>query len=195
MDSTVKETAEDVFMCTSNRGNSIGNILARMNRPKKKAKKGAVLDKSIARMLKDDSPDAVVDKDAACKAAKKALSLTGTLNIQENVKFAGTMISVSRTIDKSSKEANQIGLEKLPQSNLDKIVDELKNNKKTINTVVKSSYDWDKFKNEKGIGEELEKYAKDGYVEKQQFLDRVDHRQFENERAERERIRAANEKK
>ena len=51
-----------------------------------------------------------------------------------------------------------------------------------MSTVEKTSFDWEKYKTEKGITEDVEKYTKDGYLTKQDFLNRVDLRQFEMER-------------
>lgn len=53
----------------------------------------------------------------------------------------------------------------------------------------KTSLDWDKFKAVEGIEDELHQYTKDGYLEKQDFLQRVDLKQFEREKAERDRTR------
>ena len=79
---------------------------------------------------------------------------------------------------------------------LDTLVKSLET-KKTLSTIDKSSYDWDKFKDKEGIKEEVEAAKKNGYIEKQEFLSRVDQRQFEKERAqrERERIKRENEKR
>ena len=69
--------------------------------------------------------------------------------------------------------------------------------KKSLTTIDKSSYDWDKYKDKEGIKEEVENAKKNGYIEKQEFLQRVDERQFNKERAqrERERIRRESEKR
>ncbi|XP_077565826.1 craniofacial development protein 1 isoform X2 [Stigmatopora nigra] len=57
--------------------------------------------------------------------------------------------------------------------------------KQKISTLEKSKMDWDAFKHEEGITEELAIHnrGKDGYVERKNFLERVDHRQFEMEKA------------
>ena len=90
---------------------------------------------------------------------------------------------------------------------LDNFVQSLES-KKSISTIDKSSYDWDRFKDKEGIKEEVEKAKKNGqevtlyvlsdrYIDKQEFLSRVDQRQFEKERAqrERERIQRENERR
>ncbi|XP_076989178.1 craniofacial development protein 1 isoform X2 [Tamandua tetradactyla] len=56
--------------------------------------------------------------------------------------------------------------------------------KQKLSTLEKSKLDWESFKEEEGIGEELAIHnrGKEGYIERKAFLDRVDHRQFEIER-------------
>lgn len=63
-----------------------------------------------------------------------------------------------------------------------------------VSTVAKTSADWDQFKEQTGLGEKLEEQAesKDAYLKRQDFLTRVDQRQFEIEREERERNRVKN---
>ena len=55
----------------------------------------------------------------------------------------------------------------------------------------KSKMDWNKFVEDEGIKEDLQSHnrGKDGYVEKQMFLERSDHRRFEIEKAAREKSR------
>lgn len=57
--------------------------------------------------------------------------------------------------------------------------------KQKMSTLEKSKMDWDAFKSEEGISEELAIHnrGKEGYVERKNFLERVDHRQFELEKA------------
>ncbi|OQR91046.1 hypothetical protein ACHHYP_05055 [Achlya hypogyna] len=76
------------------------------------------------------------------------------------------------------------------KSGLDAVVDALQQPKK-VSTIEKSSLDWDSFKEKEGIADELEHHTKDGYLEKQDFLHRVDLRKFEIEKAEREKVRRA----
>lgn len=56
--------------------------------------------------------------------------------------------------------------------------------KPKMSTLEKSKMDWDAFKSEEGISEELAIHnrGREGYVERKNFLERVDHRQFEIEK-------------
>ncbi|KAM9503015.1 craniofacial development protein 1-like isoform 1-T1 [Salvelinus alpinus] len=64
------------------------------------------------------------------------------------------------------------------------ILNRLGGKKQKMSTLEKSKMDWDAFKDEEGIGDELAIHnrGKEGYVEKKNFLQRVDHRQFEQEK-------------
>jgi hypothetical protein len=53
--------------------------------------------------------------------------------------------------------------------------------KTTTSTTAKSRADWDTFKTEAGIDDDLKQKAKNGYLEKQDFLERTDWRQHEIE--------------
>lgn len=65
---------------------------------------------------------------------------------------------------------------KLGGSSLDEVVAGLDKNR-AINTVEKTSRDWDDFKIREGIDDDLTQKAKDGYLERAEFLSRVDARQ------------------
>lgn len=56
--------------------------------------------------------------------------------------------------------------------------------KDKMSTLQKSKLDWNNFKKNEGIDEEIKMYnrGKDGYLEKQDFLQRTDLRQFEIEK-------------
>ncbi|KAL7682938.1 putative SWR1-complex protein 5/Craniofacial development protein [Plasmopara halstedii] len=71
---------------------------------------------------------------------------------------------------------------------LDKVLESLDEPKK-VSTMVKTSLDWDKFKEKEGIEDELTHYTKDGYLERQEFLQRLDLKRFELEKAERDKQR------
>lgn len=100
--------------------------------------------------------------------------------------FAGQVIKTKVSgAAASSKSTKQAG-------NIDNVLDKLKGPNK-MNTVEKTSNDWESFKEtDKQLQEDLEKRAqgKDAFLVKKDFLDRVDNRKFELEREERDRQRA-----
>ncbi|KAG6969114.1 hypothetical protein JG688_00005469 [Phytophthora aleatoria] len=98
--------------------------------------------------------------------------------VERVVKFAGQEYSV----------ATSAGTAKSGKKGLDKVLESLDEPKK-VSTMEKSSLDWDKFKEKEGIEDELTHYTKDGYIEKQEFLQRLDLKRFEIEKAERDKQR------
>ncbi|XP_025055530.1 craniofacial development protein 1 [Alligator sinensis] len=117
--------------------------------------------------------------------------------------FAGEEVRVTKEVDAASKEAKsfleQQEKEKtqtaipasLPTvsgvkrpSGMNSLLGKIGSKKQKMNTLEKSRLDWENFKDEQGIGEELAIHnrGKEGYIERKAFLDRVDHRQFEIER-------------
>jgi hypothetical protein len=78
--------------------------------------------------------------------------------------------------------------------NMDQLLQEMSQSNK-VTTTAKTAADWESFKEKAGpgLGEKLEEHveSKGAYLKRQDFLTRVDQRQFEKEKAEREQTRAA----
>jgi len=110
-------------------------------------------------------------------------------------KFAGEILSLKK------KEAISVGAN-VPTSktstkksnNINSILNSSKGKTK-MTTLQKSSLDWNNYKKEEKIEEEVAAQAKDGYLGKVQFLQRADYRQFENEKEVRNRARQIEYKK
>ncbi|XDA82863.1 hypothetical protein R6Z07M_012714 [Ovis aries] len=120
--------------------------------------------------------------------------------------FAGEEVRVIKEVDATSKEAKSFfkqNEKEKPQSNvpsavpsppagsglkrssgMSSLLGKIGAKKQKMSTLEKSKLDWESFKEEEGIGEELAIHnrGKEGYIERKAFLDRVDHRQFEIER-------------
>lgn len=64
--------------------------------------------------------------------------------------------------------------------------------KKKESTLARTKSDWDQFKKQEGIEEELTEHtrSKGSYVDKQEFLQRTDLRQFEQEKSVRDKVRS-----
>ncbi|KAG7388570.1 hypothetical protein PHYPSEUDO_012207 [Phytophthora pseudosyringae] len=142
----------------------------------KKTKRGA--DKKKKRKLHEFSmPVLSVD----VKKSRKDMAGAATAarpKVDRVVKFAGKEYSVSTSAE--VKGGGKKGLDQMLES-----LDE----PKKVSTMEKTSLDWDKFKEKEGIEEELTQYTKDGYIEKQEFLQRLDLKRFEIEKAERDKQR------
>ena len=119
----------------------------------------------------------------ALEAAKKATLGSTTTSV---VKFAGKEMTM--TTKNTSSKKSETSKKKI-SGGLDSMLDCIKDPKQ-INTVEKSSYDWDKYKAENKLDEEFDKQAQNGYVNKKEFLNRVDWRRFESEKKVRDRERA-----
>ncbi|KAM6176610.1 craniofacial development protein 1 [Erethizon dorsatum] len=120
--------------------------------------------------------------------------------------FAGEEVRVTKEVDATSKEAKSFfkqNEKEKPQasapsavpslspgsglkrsSGMNSLLGKIGAKKQKMSTLEKSKLDWESFKEEEGIGEELAIHnrGKEGYIERKAFLERVDHRQFEIER-------------
>ncbi|GAB1293676.1 Craniofacial development protein 1 [Apodemus speciosus] len=108
--------------------------------------------------------------DATSKEAKSFLKQAEKENPQALATSAGTPLPAGSGIKRTSGMSSLLG--------------KIGAKKQKMSTLEKSKLDWESFKEEEGIGEELAIHnrGKEGYIERKAFLDRVDHRQFEIER-------------
>ncbi|XP_048172333.1 craniofacial development protein 1 [Corvus hawaiiensis] len=126
---------------------------------------------------------------------------SGKVTITKMFDFAGEEVKVTKEVDSNSKEAKSFlkQQEKLQSaapaslptvsgvkrpSGMSSLLGKIGAKKQKMSTLEKSKLDWENFKEEEGIVEELAIHnrGKDGYIERKAFLERVDHRQFEIER-------------
>lgn len=131
---------------------------------------------------------------------------TEKVKITKVFDFAGEEVRVTKEVDATSKEAKSFfkqnekekpstnvssSLLPLPAgsglkraSGMSTLLGKIGAKKQKMSTLEKSKLDWESFKEEEGISEELAIHnrGKEGYIERKAFLDRVDHRQFEIER-------------
>ena len=100
-------------------------------------------------------------------------NLIKTTKITEKVKFAGQEITVQYSTSSSSSgppssstattTTQSSAAAAAVKTNLDNVLETLKG-PKTLSTVVKSSIDWDQYKQTEGLEDQLAVAAKDGYV-------------------------------
>jgi len=160
--------------------------------------------KSLLSGLFDDEPKIGNNDDEASNSSCRASDLGGDDNKIEITKvydFAGEVVKVSKQVSADSSEAQKFlksqeanqspssGPVKRP-SGLAGVVGNI-GKKAKMGCLDKSKLDWNSFVQEAGIKEELKTFnkGKDGYVEKQMFLERADLRQFEQEKALRDQNR------
>ena len=121
------------------------------------------------------------------------------VSVTQTVKYAGSAVSVTQTFQAGTKAANDArraaaAREKAERSDgIDGALAAI-SRPSAVSTVKKSSVDWDAFKEESQLGEELEQATKDGYLQRQDLLNRCDVRQFEREKAQRSLERAKRDK-
>lgn len=119
-------------------------------------------------------------KELAMGAAKNIKKKEEVIEIR---KFAGREIQVKKTIGAGESELYQSKSNK-PQSSLEKVLADIKG-PSGVSTVAKSSIDWDNYKEEEGLNDELRGVSKDGQLGKKDFLQRCDVRNFEIEKEQR----------
>ncbi|XP_064393655.1 craniofacial development protein 1-like [Halichondria panicea] len=127
-----------------------------------------------------------------------------TVSIKTKYDFAGEEVEVEKEVRVDSKEAKKFfesqsstqPAEKMDQeaglqtgtkrkgSGLGSVLDSI-GKKQKMSTLEKSHLDWQQFKTSEGLEDELAHGTKDGYLAKQEFLQRADLRQFELEREQR----------
>ncbi|RWS11345.1 craniofacial development protein 1-like protein [Dinothrombium tinctorium] len=158
-----------------------------------------------------------VKKQSDVDSTKSSAQTSQTNSVKETVRvyqFAGEEVKVKEKLDSSSNEIEAKDI-KATVSKADKNVNETEvkttippvkrssgglsnvlsaiGKKSKLSTLSKTKIDWQQFKEKEGIEEELEQHnrSKDGFLDKQAFLQRADLRQFEIEKSIREKIRNA----
>ncbi|KZS01211.1 Craniofacial development protein 1 [Daphnia magna] len=114
-----------------------------------------------------------------------AISSPATSKIYE---FAGEKIEIPENVQKIASLSSQQIKGKRPAlraGGLSSLTSQLSNKKSKLSTLEKSKLDWDKFKNDEGIAEDLKSFnqGKKGFLERQAFLERADVKQFEIEKS------------
>ena len=85
----------------------------------------------------------------------------------------------------SSSQQNTTKRPPLRSGGLSSFASQLTNKKSKLSTLEKSKLDWDRFKSDEGIAEDLRSFnqGKKGFLERQAFLERADVKQFEIEKS------------
>ena len=131
--------------------------------------------------------------------------------INKTFDFAGEKVTVEKEVAADSKEAKSVktvpstdaetkpsevktnisqvvgGIKRKP-GGLASIMGKITDKKPKMSVLTKTQLDWKEFKSQENINEELDSYkkSKEGYLNKQDFLERTDLRQFEIEKSLRE---------
>jgi len=124
--------------------------------------------------------------DSAVKDFFKTDELPGkpdTVKVTKVFEFAGEEVRVEEEVSADSKEAALLQPKPGSKRGLESVLSSL-NKKNKLSTLQKTELDWKRYKQDSGLGDELalHRKSKDTYLEKQEFLQRADVRQFEMER-------------
>ncbi|XP_065915442.1 craniofacial development protein 1-like [Dysidea avara] len=115
------------------------------------------------------------------------------VSVTKTYDFAGEEVKVTETItanssektkEQETSESGKVDVKKSVKrsgAGLGNVLQQM-HKKPKISTLEKSKLDWNKFKKNEDIEDELALHSKDGFLEKQAFLQRTDIRQFEQER-------------
>merc|ERR1712037_1034552 len=130
--------------------------------------------------------EAVKNKTGDQKVETSSEEDQGKMKITKVFDFAGESVEVTKEVEKEAK----VSVQKRP-GGLGSIMGVISGKAPKMGCLDKSKMDWNKFVEDEGIKEDLQSHnrGKDGYVEKQMFLERSDHRRFEIEKAAREKSR------
>mmetsp|Transcript_7711 Transcript_7711/g.47743 ORF Transcript_7711/g.47743 Transcript_7711/m.47743 type:complete len:143 (+) Transcript_7711:894-1322(+) len=129
---------------------------------------------------------------AAAKEALQALKqqeeglAPGQIYVKDVRRFAGQKVELQKAVEGAPENADE-GLKKRRKtSNLGSIIEQLGSGKK-ISVVDKSRYDWQGYKKDEKLDEELETYKKSSnkYLDKVHFLKQAEYKEYERERDQR----------
>lgn len=112
-----------------------------------------------------------------------------TVAIQKTFDFAGETVTVTQVVGKDSREAKKFEDRQRTVQNRSEALDAilgLMDKKKSMATVTKSSLDWEAFKKQEGLEEELSQHRKNGFLEKKDFLDATKWKEYELELQQRQ---------
>ncbi|XP_077425720.1 craniofacial development protein 1 isoform X4 [Vanacampus margaritifer] len=162
---------------------------------------------SMADPLPNTTPEALSSAPGVCMRSESQESDPEKVTIVKVFDFAGEEVRVNKEVLADSREAKihlksqctEKTVEENPTSSsqstcpspdskrpagMSGLLSRMGGKKPKMSTLEKSKMDWDAFKYEEGISEELAIHnrGRDGYVERKNFLERVDHRQFEMEK-------------
>jgi len=133
--------------------------------------------KNKKEMLETITADKMFEKNSTANASKAGLNLNKFMNGIPEIPGMKTFPQ----INKQKRKSREVSLDSI-----------LQGKKSKLTTFAKSQQDWNKFKKDTGLEEELSSFTKgkDSYVEQQRFLERADLRQFEQEKNLRNKIRS-----
>ncbi|RDD47114.1 Craniofacial development protein 1 [Trichoplax sp. H2] len=105
-----------------------------------------------------------------------------SINISNKYMFAGDEAKISDNPISFGKSMLSKNISASKKPSLGSLLGQL-GKKQKLTTLEKSKLDWEGFKSKEGIEDELKYHNKDGYLERQDFLQKVNEKQFEIEKS------------
>lgn len=115
--------------------------------------------------------------DANSEEAKAYMNSTASITAKENAGVKRSFVTVVRKVDGEDREL-QIKLKR--PSLIDKVLAAYGSKKQKLSTLEKSRLDWASFVDKRKIGDELKIHNKAGYLDKQDFLGRIQNKRDEH---------------
>lgn len=145
--------------------------------PKTETKPSEPAKVTITKVFDFAGEEVRVNKEVAADSREAKSFLKSQSSAKESEDTEEQSSSPDRSIAPASSNAKR-------PAGLSGILGRIGGKKQKMSTLEKSKMDWDAFKSEEGISDELAIHnrGREGYVERKNFLERVDHRQFEIEK-------------
>lgn len=150
------------------------NPINRSNERSPPIQKSKIQEKvKVTKIFEFAGEEVKVEKEVSVDSAEARLSLSAAENSTKS----------SDSASAASKERGRGGIRRAGLGGISSVLGQI-GKKAKISTLEKSKLDWDNFKKQENIEEELNTHnkGKDGYLERQDFLQRADLRQFEIEK-------------
>lgn len=151
------------------------NSINRSNERSPPIQKPKVQEKvKITKVFEFAGEEVKVEKEVSADSAEARLSLSSAEN---------SATKPSESTSPAAKERVRGGVKRAGLGGISSVLGQI-GKKAKISTLEKSKLDWDNFKKQENIEEEINTHnkGKDGYLERQDFLQRADLRQFEIEK-------------
>ncbi|KYN31282.1 Craniofacial development protein 1 [Trachymyrmex septentrionalis] len=151
------------------------NSISRSNDKSAPTQKPKVQEKvKITKVFEFAGEEVKVEKEVSVDSAEARLSLSTAEN---------SATKPPESASPAIKERGRGGIRRVGLGGISSVLGQI-GKKAKISTLEKSKLDWDNFKKQENIEEELNTHnkGKDGYLERQDFLQRADLRQFEIEK-------------
>lgn len=129
----------------------------------------------ITKIFEFAGEEVKVEQEVSADSAEARLSLS---TVEKSTKEVESPMEAQRGPSSRGRGGRRVGL-----GGISSVLGQL-GKKAKISTLEKSKLDWNNFKKEENIDEEINTHnrGKDGYLERQDFLQRADLRQFEVEK-------------